>query len=102
LSSHEDSAMQMILHGGNARALAYEALEKAKAKDFTAAEMKLMEADSELEKGHDAQTKLLQQEAKGAKQPATLLIAHAMDHLMNAASEKGLIAEIIELRKTLP
>lgn len=93
--------MQMILHGGNARALLYEALELAKKKQFKEAAAKLQEADDELEKGHEMQTQLLQREAGGAAQTASFLVAHAMDHLMNASTEKGLISEIIELRKEL-
>lgn len=101
MKSNENSAMQMILHGGSARALAYEALERARAKDFVRAQMKLEEAETELEKGHDIQTRLLQKEAMGANQPATLLLAHAMDHLLTATAERGLIIEIIELMKKL-
>jgi len=99
VSSKENDAMQIILHGGNARALAYEALEKAKAKDFAGANAKLKEADKELELAHEVQTELLQKEAQAANQTTTLLLAHALDHLMNANSEKGLIQEIIELYK---
>lgn len=93
----EQLAMAIILHGGNARALAHEALDKAKRRDFKGAQAKLRQAEKELGKGHDQQTKLLQREARGAGQSPTLLVAHALDHLMNAGSEKGLIAEIIEL-----
>lgn len=99
MSKLEDSSMQIILHAGNARALAYEALAQVKGKNYMEAARKLEEAEQELELAHEVQTALLQSEAAGVGQAATLLVSHALDHLMNAASEKGLIAEIIELYK---
>jgi len=92
----ENEAMQMILHGGNARAKAYEALQMAKQKKFKEAETLMQAAEEELGLAHESQTKLLQE---GADTSATMLVAHAMDHLMTAMSEKGLIAELIELHR---
>lgn len=92
----ENEAMQIILHGGNARAKSYEALQMAKQKKWKEAEALMAEAEEELGRAHESQTKLLQ---GGADGNASILVAHAMDHLMTALSEKGLIAEIIELHR---
>jgi PTS system cellobiose-specific IIA component len=97
----EEVAMQIILHAGNARALAFEALEKARQNKFKLAKAKLKEAEKELETAHDFQTSLLQKEAQGVLQEASLLLSHALDHVMSASTEKGLIEELLEVYKRL-
>ena len=43
------------------------------------------------------QTKLIEQDAGEAKQPMTLIMVHAQDHLMNSLLARELCEEILHL-----
>jgi PTS system cellobiose-specific IIA component len=93
----EHVIFQIILHGGNGRSAAMEALLAAKQGDFEGARAKLKEADSALNEAHHIQTSLIQGEIRGEKTEISLLMIHAQDHLMNAMTVKDLAAEMVEL-----
>lgn len=97
----EEIIFTIILHAGNARAEAYDALRAAQAGDFAKAEEHLRQAEAEITVAHRAQADIIQQETQGAKVEVTLLFVHAQDHLMTALSEKGLIENMIEMHKTI-
>lgn len=97
----EELAMQIILHGGNARALAYEALTLAKKEETELAEETLAKAETELQEAHQFQTQALQNGAIQLNANTPLILVHAQDHLMTAMAEKNLIAEMIEIYKKL-
>ncbi|CAM4062418.1 PTS cellobiose transporter subunit IIA [Bacillus manliponensis] len=102
MNTLETIAFHLILHGGNARSCAMEALQLAKQGEFKEAEIKLQEAENELKAAHKLQTELIQKEAGGEKTEPTLLMVHAQDHLMNAMTVKELVNEFIHLyRKVL-
>lgn len=88
----EESAFQLVLHGGNARGEAYEALDLAAEGKFGEAQAALDRADQELEEGHLAQTRLLQ---GGTELNPTLLMVHAQDHLMTALAELTLVKRLV-------
>lgn len=88
---------QIILHGGNGRSAAMEAMQAAKQGDFEGAKQKLMEADNAMNEAHHIQTSLIQGEIRGEKTEISLLMVHAQDHLMNAMTVKDLAAEMVEL-----
>jgi PTS system cellobiose-specific IIA component len=94
-------SFQLILHGGNARSLAMEAIFEAKEKSFAAALEKLSEAGRELNEAHKYQTQLIQAEAGGEALDLPILLVHAQDHLMNAMTVKDLAAEIIDIRQEM-
>lgn len=94
----EQIIFNLVLHGGNARGEAYEALDAAEKGDFEAAEKHLEKADDEFYAGHDYQNALVQGEQKDAP---NFLVIHAQDQLMTALSEKNLIKRMIELYKRL-
>ena len=93
----EQVIFQIILHGGNGRSAAMEAMLAAKQGDFVGAREKLREADNALNQAHHIQTSLIQGEIKGEKTEVSLLMIHAQDHLMNAMTVKDLVAEMVEL-----
>ncbi|WP_420976062.1 PTS lichenan transporter subunit IIA [Bacillus vallismortis] len=93
----EHIIFQIILHGGNGRSSAMEAIAAAKSGDAEEVRNKLQEAAEELSKAHHYQTELIQSEAGGEKTEMTLLMVHAQDHLMNAMTVKDMAAEIIAL-----
>ncbi|KQL38921.1 PTS cellobiose transporter subunit IIA [Bacillus sp. FJAT-25509] len=94
-------AFQLILHSGNAKSLAMEAMQKAKEGKFDEAEEKLNEADSAFNEAHHVQTDLIQKEAGGEKVEFPLIMVHAQDHLMNSMTLKDMAREIIELHKLI-
>lgn len=88
---------QIILHGGNGRSAAMEAMQAAKQGDFEGARQKLKEADNAMNEAHHIQTSLIQGEIRGEKTEISLLMVHAQDHLMNAMTVKDLAGEMVEL-----
>jgi cellobiose PTS system EIIA component len=97
----EQISFQIILHSGNARSSAMEALMHAKKGEFDVAEDKLAEAKQELNEAHHHQTSLIQAEARGEAHNINVLLIHAQDHLMNAIVVKDLAIEFLELYKRL-
>ena len=76
--------MGLIIHGGNAKSLSFEAIYAAKKGDF-----------------EQAQTQMLTQEAAGHPIEVHLLTVHSQDHLMNALTFRELAEEMVELHKEL-
>lgn len=98
MTSHlAEISFQLILHAGNARSFAMEAIQAAKKGDFATAESKIREAETSFQSAHQVQTELLQQEAKGNEQQPTILLVHAQDHLMTALTVKEMAQEVIAL-----
>ncbi len=97
LAQQENDIFELIAHGGNARSLAYEALEAAEASDFEKAQEIMQNAQDELNLAHNTQTKMIQTELNGTPLEKSLLMIHAQDHLMTAISEKNLIEKMIRL-----
>ncbi|MBF2756447.1 MULTISPECIES: PTS lactose/cellobiose transporter subunit IIA [unclassified Staphylococcus] len=100
-NKNETEIFEIIAHGGNAKSLAYEALNSATEGNFEEAEKFLDESEREMAEAHKTQTRLIQDEINGEKVDTSLLMIHAQDHLMTALSEKSLIEKMIELYKKL-
>lgn len=92
-------SFKLILHSGNAKSSAMEALKVAKMGNFEEAEKKLLEANEELVKAHEIQTQLLVQNAQGNKSEVDILMVHAQDHLNGAFITIDLVTEIVDLYK---
>ncbi|AUM65791.1 PTS lactose/cellobiose transporter subunit IIA [Brevibacillus laterosporus] len=92
-----DVAFHIILHGGNAKSFAMEAIAAAKRGEIEEARKLMDGATAELREAHHIQTSLIQEEAGGNKTEVTLLMIHAQDHLMNAITVKDLANEFIDL-----
>jgi PTS system cellobiose-specific IIA component len=97
MENSEQIIFQIILHGGNGKSCAMEAITAAKQGDFTGARTKLTQAGDALNAAHHIQTSLIQGEIRGEKSELSLLMIHAQDHLMNAITMRDLAAEIVEL-----
>lgn len=97
----EELIMQIIIDSGDVRFHAYEALENANAGKYEAAEESLQKANEAVAKAHEAQTSVLFREANGEKIEITALFVHSQDHLMTAISEKNLIGQLVEMRKSI-
>lgn len=92
--------MSIIMHAGNSKGLAHQALDAAKQGDFDAASDYMKQADDALADAHNVQTDLLTKEAQGEHTEVNLYMVHAQDHLMNAITYKDLVGEFIELYQT--
>ncbi|MEH6942490.1 PTS lactose/cellobiose transporter subunit IIA [Bacillus sp. JJ722] len=97
----ESIIMNIILHSGNARSIAMEAIKEAKEGNFEVAEKYIEEATQALGDAHKSQTALIQGEARGEKSEISILLIHAQDHLMTAMTLKDLANEMVELYKRI-
>lgn len=93
--------MGLIMHGGDAKSSAMEAIYAAKEGNFDEADKKLDDANKALGEAHKSQTSLLTQEASGDAVDLTLLLVHGQDHLMNAITFKDLAVEVIDIYRKL-
>ncbi|WP_459478563.1 PTS lactose/cellobiose transporter subunit IIA [Clostridium saccharoperbutylacetonicum] len=97
----EQQAFSLIMHSGDGRSYAFEAIRAAKEKEFERAEELLKQSSKEFEQAHHVQTELLTMEADGNAKIISLLLIHAQDHLMTGITVKQLAEEIIEIRKDM-
>lgn len=101
MDNQEQIIFQIILHGGNGKSAAMEAIAAAKQGDFAEARLKLKESADALNDAHHIQTSLIQGEVKGEKVEISLLMVHAQDHLMNAITIKDLATEFVDLYESM-
>ncbi|MEH7013292.1 PTS lactose/cellobiose transporter subunit IIA [Neobacillus niacini] len=94
-------SFQLILHSGNARSLAMEAIFASKEKNFKEAFEKLSEAGLELTNAHRFQTQLIHAEAAGESFDIPIILVHAQDHLMTALTLKDMAREMVEIRQEM-
>jgi len=93
----EEAVMEIIVNAGQSRSLCFEALRSAREGNIDEAKLLLKEADGYARQAHHMQTKLIEQDAGEARQPMTLIMVHAQDHLMNSLQARELSEEIIHL-----
>ena len=91
--------MNLIVDAGNARSYAMEAIRLAKEGFPDEAKASLQNADEEMAKAHQAQSDLIQNEAKGGHTEVNLFMVHAQDHIMTAILARDLARELVELYK---
>lgn len=89
----------LIAAAGQARTLAFEALQAAKRHDFEQADELLEQSRQAAIEAHEQQTKLLVREANGDHVKVDVMLVHAQDHLMTSMLAQELIEEIIYLHK---
>lgn len=92
-------AMELVGNAGEARSLAFEALNEAKKGNFDKAQELLEQSKEASLKAHHTQTELICNEADGNKVEIGLLMVHAQDHLMTSILARELITELIEIYK---
>lgn len=93
--------MGLIMHGGNAKGQAFQAIQLAKAGKFDEAQTALDAAKEELKDAHNVQTDMLTKEANGEHTEIDLYMVHAQDHLMNAITFNDLAQELVGMEKRL-
>ena len=93
----EEQIMSLIVHSGEARSYAIEAIADAKEGNLDEANAKLKKSEEELGEAHNTQTALIQAEAGGDKVEFSLLMVHAQDHFMTSMTLKDLAKELVEI-----
>lgn len=97
----EDIIFSIISYGGDAKALAYEAIEASESGDFEKAQSLLAEADESLKVAHNTQTQMYTDEVNGHNKEVSLLLVHAQDHLMTAIEVRSLAERFIAINKRI-
>jgi len=90
-------AFELILHAGDARSKAMEAIYLSREGKTDDAEKMLEDARNDLHLAHQSQTSLLSAEASGQHYDLTILMVHAQDHLAMAISAIDNAEELIHL-----
>ena len=90
-----EAIMNLIIHSGNAKSDAMEAIQAAKTGVMGQAEIKIQAAEQSIVEAHHSQTDMLTKEAQGEKTEITLLTVHSQDHLMTSIAFCDLAKEVI-------
>jgi len=99
-NSNELDSMTIILHIGNAKSEAYEALGAVKEGDFEKFDRKYELAKNELRIGHRAHAEMLRKlSAENRMKDVDLLMIHAEGHLSSTDIAVDMIGELGELYK---
>ena len=96
-----EAIMELIMHSGEGKSNAIEAIHAAKTGDFKLAEEKIKAAEKSLSQAHHAQSDMLTQEARGEHRDITILLIHGQDHLMTGIAFKDIAKEMVELYKVI-
>lgn len=98
---YQEIVFKLIVNGGNARSNSMLAIKLAKQGKIEEAKDKIREAEEDLQKAHEVQTNLIQNEAAGEHAEISLLMIHGQDHLMNAITVKDIAKEMIDMCEEL-
>ena len=88
--------MDILVHAGDAREMTKKALEAVQQQDFEEARRQMAEAKKNITTAHQAQTEIIQNEARGIKYEYCMLFNHAQDTLMTINSEVILTQTLID------
>lgn len=94
-------AFEIIGHAGEARSLAMEAIQCAKDGKTSLARDNIERSSLAFTRAHQAQSSLLQEEARGEMMDPTLIMIHAQDHLMTSQVMKDMAEVVIDLYQRL-
>lgn len=95
------TAMQIILHAGDARVKAMEALNALEKFDISEARKALALAKEEVVEAHKIQTTALHAESNGEEVEYSILFTHAQDTCMSVDSEINMIEHMIALFESI-
>lgn len=91
----------IISNAGNARSLAFEAIEAGENDDFEKATALVTEGREALGQAHVLQTQMIQAEARGEHVEVNIILVHAQDHLTAAETELNMAEKFIKLYQKL-
>lgn len=84
MSENTEIAFDVILHAGNGKSLAMEAIDLAEEGRFDEAENKVKEAENETNQAHLVHKKLLDRIVNGEDITMNLFLTHSLDHMTSA------------------
>lgn len=90
---------EIVAYSGDARSTLLNLLKEVRSGNFDNVDSALQEAENNLAKAHNAQTKILAQEASGEDLELGFIFIHGQDHLMTTLLLKELIVDFITLYK---
>ena len=94
-------SMNILTYAGDARIHSKKALEYVQKLNFEQAKECMKKAKKEITEAHAAQTKIIQDEARGVKYEYCMLFNHAQDTLMTINSEIELTNSLIDTFEAL-
>lgn len=97
MESTEIASFQLILHSGNARSSAYEALHEVKTDCLRTGKVKIKEAKEELLIAQKQHAQLLRKAASEENLQVDLLLVHAEGHISSTQVAVELIDEMIQM-----
>ena len=96
------TCFEIISYVGTAKSCYIEAVQKAKAGEYEAADELLKQGDEAYSGGHNAHLGLLQKEANGERNgEAPLILLHAEDQMAGTETIRVMAVELIEVHKQL-
>lgn len=96
-----EQSLELIVHAGDAKITANDAIAAAGEYKFDLAESKLSQAKRELAAAHQIQTSLIQAEAAGKGQAVRIIMVHAQDYLCMAMMAIDQARQAIQLNARL-
>lgn len=88
-------AMLMIAKAGEGKGLALQAIKLSKQGLLEEARECLAKSEEAIHEGHVANAELLWSEANGDNYKMSILLVHAMDHIMNASTIYDIAVEVV-------
>ncbi len=88
---------EIVAYSGDARSSLLKVLKEVRGGNFENVEAGLKEADENLSLAHNAQTKILAEEAGGKDMEIGFIFIHGQDHLMTTLLLRDLIQDFVEL-----
>lgn len=95
------SAMQIIMHAGDARMMTMEALTALNNFDIETAKTKMVDANKEIVEAHKIQTEAIVDETRGIPAEYSVLFSHAQDTIMTVYSEMNIAQHLIKITAAL-
>lgn len=93
----EEITLNLIMHSGEGRSYAMEAITAVKKGESELAINLLQKSDEEIGYAHLSQSTLMKDEIEGNISKISLLLVHAEDHLMTTIMLKELANELVDL-----
>ena len=90
---------EIVAYAGDARSSLMTLLKEVRNGNFDNIEKYLKDADENLNLAHNAQTKILAQEAGGEELDIGFIFIHGQDHLMTTLLLRELVQDFVELYK---
>ena len=97
----ESTVMELLIHAGQARSDAMEAIAGSRRREWETVETLMASSEMACREAHKIQTALIGLDEGCGKMTVNLILVHAQDHLMTAMLCQDLAKEIIALRQEI-